>query len=998
MVEEVAEEVVIGVTSDLLSTGIATGTVVTASEVRSYLRSDRGSVDLGEVANEFYEALEEAIESENQRRDTLELAGFTNNWQTIIEELAATPTAPDPDTRRDTGEVDILFTDEEEAVTRIAGAYAAVEDIPLDRMPQAREAIQDALIHAYRRAVEDFNKRLDDTDLEGQFERETGLVLAKRLADLQDRLTMMEKDVEHILTQEARNEGFRQFSRAFFVRQSPSPEQCWRIGFSLADVEAGIPAEREGLENSPASEELLGILREGENRMVVGRPGSGKSTLCKQVAVRWYEDDTLGEVLYRETGTGSQFTSTDALKQATDRARGPVLVVVEDAVREQANSIAETVEEFQDTDGVWFLLDARREELDAFEGTGSLDVDAHRRRGSVLKNVTEYSLPTLSVADVEQVCDAFADATEREVRRDSEALHDELWMETDLGIGEMLLLTFLLPVAGDQQEAAGLEAHVRARYETLNSEGNESIRDLSEFDEDLVAEVGAMVNLLNASGIGIHQELVHALAYEYGHHIETHNAIEDVLKALDGWVLFPNEESGPSRQTHPLWSTLYLRELALEHAESQASSQRRDRSEECVGTCLESLFRLFDDIDHWEALAAEFPGSPVLADISAQPQEQADEYLDGVFELGERWPVLAPLFGTTDTARYDLPDTTSYGARARTVTRRASTHFVRGAYSKARTEYEHQLDRSQETDDRAGIANSLNRLGLVAQQQGAYDDAREYHQHSLDISEELGDRAVIAHNLNNLGLVAKQQGAYDNAREYFEDSLDIFEELDHRAGIANSLGNLGLVARQQGAYDDAREYHQYSLDIKRELGDRAGIAASLGNLGLVAESQRAYDDARKYHQHSLDISDELGYRAVIADSLNNLGRVARQQGAYDDAREYFEDSLDIKRELGDRAGIASILGNLGLVARQQGAYDDARECFEGSIDILEELGMIRKELRVRRNLARLEIAAEESDRARDRCESTRTRLDEIDRDLSDERERLEQICAGISEE
>lgn len=176
--------------------------------------------------------------------------------------------------------------------------------------------------------------------------------------------------------------------------------------------------------------------------MVVGRPGSGKSTLCKQGAVRWYEDDALGEVLYRETGTGSRFTSTPALKQAIDRTQGSVLVVVEDAVRDQANSIAETIEEFEDDDGIRFLLDARREELDEFDATGSLDVSAHRRRGSKLENVTAYSLPALSVADVKQVCEAFTDATVREVRRDPETLHDKLQTEADLGIGEMLLLAF----------------------------------------------------------------------------------------------------------------------------------------------------------------------------------------------------------------------------------------------------------------------------------------------------------------------------------------------------------------------------------------------------------------------------------------------------------------------------------------------------------------------------------------------------------------------------
>jgi len=68
----------------------------------------------------------------------------------------------------------------------------------------------------------------------------------------------------------------------------------------------------------------------------------------------------------------------------------------------------------------------------------------------------------------------------------------------------------------------GLEAHVRLRYQTVMQPGSdEALRDLSRFDPDLLADVGVMVNLLNASGIGIYPELVHALGHEYGHGIET---------------------------------------------------------------------------------------------------------------------------------------------------------------------------------------------------------------------------------------------------------------------------------------------------------------------------------------------------------------------------------------------------------------------------------------------------------------------------------------------
>jgi len=722
-------------------------------------------------------------------------------------------------------------------------------------------------------------------------------------------------------------------------------------------VRESIPAERAGRNDSPANEELLNILREDENRIIVGLPGSGKSTLCKQVAISWYEDDNLGDVVYRETGTGSQFTSTDSLKETINRSRGAVLVVVEDAVSEQANTIAETIEAFEGDDSVQFLLDAREAVFERFQTTGSLDVSADRRRGAVLQNVPTYHLPSLSKEDVEGVCEAFTDATGRKVRRDPEVLHADL-QKDNLGIGEMLLLAFFLPAADDDEETNGLEDHVRARFETLNPGGEVSLRDLSRFDANLLADVGAMVNLLNASGIGIYQSLVHALVYEHGQNIETHDAIENVLNALEGWVVYRSTGEGAGWQIHPLWSILYLRELAIKHTEHQVKSQRDDRSESRVGTCLESLFRLFDDGDHREALVEEFSESAEVTKINAEPQVRAHEYLEKIFEMGRRWPVLAVLFGTTDTAKYDLPDTASDAKQKRAVDKRAHAHNDRGAYDKAREDHQRLLEESRKVDDRAGIADCLGNLGLVAQREGELEAAFEYYQESFEIAKELGDHG----------------------------------------GMAKCLNNLGLIIRQQGDYETAYEYHQESLDIARELGDRSGIADCLGNLGLVVRIQGDYKAARKYHQESLDIARELGDRSGIAESFNNLGLVASGEGDYEAAREYIQQGLQIKRELGDRAGIAHCIGNLGLIAYRQSDYEAAREFTQKSVNIFEELGAVRKELETRRNLVVIGIEANQPERARTYCEDARARLDELNRDFPEERKKLEVFCSKISEE
>jgi hypothetical protein len=269
------EEAVASLTVNLLATGVTVGTGVSAGKARSLIRRHQVSEDIGDVATEFNKALERAIEQE----DKPELDGFTENWSEIADELAATEVAPDEASRHDHEEVEVLFSNEEDAVRQIAEAYASVEGFDLDKTPQLREAMEDALVRAYRRAVDEFKKKVADTGLADVFQEEADLVLAERLDDLGSRLGRVEEDIADILTQEVRNEGLERLRPALFARMDPKPQRCWRVGFSLADVEAGIPAERDGIEGGVATEELSDIFRGSENHMVVGRPGSGKSTL-----------------------------------------------------------------------------------------------------------------------------------------------------------------------------------------------------------------------------------------------------------------------------------------------------------------------------------------------------------------------------------------------------------------------------------------------------------------------------------------------------------------------------------------------------------------------------------------------------------------------------------------------------------------------------------------------------------------------------------------------
>ncbi|WP_178917857.1 tetratricopeptide repeat protein [Natronomonas gomsonensis] len=1042
MVEEQAVSLFI----NLAATGITAGSGVASRKAQDVLRRRTHQEDLEHVATEFSKALRQSIVDVDARTDTNELAAVADNWEAVITELAGlSEDASHPvHTPGERDQLDFLLhaDTETDAVQEITEAIATANGFDLADTPQLRGELTDAVAEAYCEALVDFQHRIAGTDLADVFQQELGLHLSDQLADAQQRLTTLTEIGNQLLTQDARNEGFRQLSPPYFQRTPVTPELSWRTTFSLADVAADIPAQRTGIDADVASQELLESLKTGTDRLVIGRAGSGKSTLCKQVAIEWYRNDDTGPVFYRDTDrAGSRFESRESLRQAIEHAQGHVLVGVEDVVRSDARAVLRVVEEYDDDPEVSFLLDARSSELDDEMGARGYDESMARRTRAIIDDVTPYTLPVISKPDVQRVVDSFEDATGRTVAQSSSELYETVRSEDIDGIGAFMLLAFHLPfgtdsVENDDQAETGLEGHVRSRYETINRPADrQSLRDLSQFDPDLLADVAVMVNLLNASGIGIYPELVHALGYEYGHDIDTHDEIAAIRDALTGWFLYPVETGEQAHTTHPLWSTLYLRVLAQDHADQQADSRRRRRSEPRTGRCLDALFRLFDDTDHHESTAREFPQSSVLTEIETLPSETADDYVRSVMDLCRKWPILGPLVGTSETARYALPECCPDSSHQQARLSRAWTHLQNGSKDHAKSEYETVLERSdilhprekvaalaglgtiahqrgnpEQANDiqeerleicrRAGYsigeADALDSLGNIALVLGEYQTAKEYYQQSLDLFQDVGFSFGEAQSLNNLGVLAQEMREYERAREYHSRSLDIYRELGARQMEARVMSALGSVAKSLGEFESARENYQQSLAISREIGDSLGEAKNFEGLGTVSEQAGDHQQAEEYYERSLELFEAVDDPRGQASSLNNLGDIAKEREDLEQAESYYQKSLALYRETGDRRGEAGSLNSFGLIARSRGDLEMAHEYYQESLEIFRDMNKRGDEALVLTNLGNL--AQDRGDLA-EAISYHEQRLD-ISQDLDDSQEVVASLTslADLAEE
>ncbi|ELZ90403.1 hypothetical protein C441_12661 [Haloferax sulfurifontis ATCC BAA-897] len=385
------------------------------------------------------------------------------------------------------------------------------------------------------------------------------------------------------------SQGFVRLSPTYFDRVGVSPPlACWRAGFDLGEVRVGYALDRERATEDArenVTDDLFSRLRTGNDLVVTGPPGAGKSTVCMSVACRWHEREQ-GPVLYRQSGRRDPFTATAHLGSYLAETSGRVLVVVEDATRNEANGIFELVREFGDDGRVTFLLDSRENEWRDGTLRGAARLESHRTQ-----SIDVVSVPPVDARERTRLVDHFEATVGTRVDIDPDELSPS--GGGDLDPDEMYL--FFRRLARHAEPATGETAPT-----SLLDDIDSVYADLERVDDRLGVDVGVLVNLLNASGVGVSTPLAYALTESR----PDESVVEDALDALERSVLYSAFDDGTDgervRTVHETWSARFLQRLL--DLESERRARRR------FERCFDALCSLVDD-DARQAVQSVFGGT-----------------------------------------------------------------------------------------------------------------------------------------------------------------------------------------------------------------------------------------------------------------------------------------------------------------------------------------------------------------------------------------------------
>jgi DNA-binding CsgD family transcriptional regulator len=183
-------------------------------------------------------------------------------------------------------------------------------------------------------------------------------------------------------------------------------------------------------------------------------------------------------------------------------------------------------------------------------------------------------------------------------------------------------------------------------------------------------------------------------------------------------------------------------------------------------------------------------------------------------------------------------------------------------------------------DDPIRLAQSLNRLGNWHANMGEPNQARDLHEQALAVYRETEDRAGIAATLDLLAVATVVIGNRPLAITYFEDAAARLRELGDRQRLVSvlaTLGNLrsashvnetspGPAPDPQRAIDECQE----ALDIAREIGWRSGEAFALGVLSTCLAAAGRYGDALSAGHEALAVATEIEHQGWLVLTHNSL--------------------------------------------------------------------------------------------------------------------------------
>jgi len=716
---------------------------------------------------------------------------------------------------------------------------------------------------------------------------------------------------------------------------------------------------------------------EGENMLLRGSPGSGKSHICQRVATEWFDEHRYGEVFYRENTEDDPFEDTSELRSAIKRSDtdgvgdGHVLVVVEDAPRDGADRIFDVIDEFRDHIGeeVSFLLDSRRSEWERHAENshyGWVEED-----GSDTLHV--FDVPEITEADCENAIETFNAMTEGEYRGSPESLYDTVSDDSSGGRGELLVLANELVRESDYEGDLPLSkdaSEVHVGTNKTDGDGFLEFVDEGGSEAPLFYKLAVGIATLTAAEIQVQPALLYSLAEENSDYKHIKNLVDEgkvspagidgeLPVPLKGVFVFSDGDSGAYTTRHSLWGRAFL----------DAGLKNDTPKEELHHTFLHVIGRfasLADDDDKRKTIKKYLKRvgrseTPYLDRFEEDPGEVTENLLTRLYEFGEEDSYGRR--GSTLVSLFEEPFLETPTPIPESVPDACSPRLpfeLRLSYAKMVYNAEEQGFLTNPSDPPKELVNEIisdaeDELGSPECERikiESYIELYERHgkskylREAVDIIEDVDVESFSTDFLIEL-FRDVSDAPWDDIEEVYHSAVGAAKQLDDPEEKARSLGLLADTAAENADWEEVAEAYEAGVEAAKEIDDPEEKAERLYYLARTAAGNADWEEVAEAYEAGVEAAKEIDDPEEKAWSLKNLADTAAGNADWEEATEAYEAGVEAAKEIDDPGELHALV----RTAAGNADWEEATEAYEAGVEAAKEIEDPEEKAESLKNLA-----------------------------------------------
>ncbi|MFZ0641864.1 MAG: protein kinase [Candidatus Acidiferrales bacterium] len=227
-----------------------------------------------------------------------------------------------------------------------------------------------------------------------------------------------------------------------------------------------------------------------------------------------------------------------------------------------------------------------------------------------------------------------------------------------------------------------------------------------------------------------------------------------------------------------------------------------------------------------------------------------------------------------------------------------------------------------------GIANALNDIAIIQEDQGDLRGAIRNYAEAGKINRDIGNTLTTSAEVGNTGDAFRKLGRFADAREAFEAALAIDREKDNKRNQVIWYENYSTLLFVQGDLAGAKKMLDQMAALLRESADPAGSAGLLSGQARILFAEGDLDAAQAKYQQTVDLGKQSGDEDSVAQGQVELARIAIEEGRPAEAEAPCREALNVFQSARDSDKIVWGGSVLAIAFLTQNKVADA----QGEID------------------------------------------------------------------